>query len=359
LPELVASVGGIQRLGRDTLEAFRCALPGIPLRALVLNDTAAQLAAHLPRRTADGCAGSRLRFAIRAVAGVRRQRPRLALIFHRHLLPLAPLLRAASPSTSLALLLIGVEAWSPPGLLERLALRSVSLLLAISPQTASSFGPSGLGREVRPWPCSLPWDWRLDEARPPRLEPPLRLLSVARLASSDGYKGIDHTIEALARLPGGSARLDIAGDGDDRARLEALARELGVAERVRFHGRVSDPRLRELYAECDVFVLPSSGEGFGIVYLEAMSFARPCVAADAGGAPYVVREGVSGWLVPYARPDRLAERLREISRVPAVTRRVGLSARRLVETEFSFAAMTERARELFGAAGGKGCASST
>jgi glycosyltransferase involved in cell wall biosynthesis len=259
----------------------------------------------------------------------------------------------------MALLLIGVEAWSPPGVLERLALGRVPLLLSISPQTASRFEAAELGREVRPWPCSLPWDWALAEPHPPRLEAPLRLLSVARLASSDGYKGIDHTIEALARLPEASARLDVVGDGDDRPRLEALARSQGVAARVHFHGRVSDLRLRELYAGCDVFVLPSGGEGFGIVYLEAMSFARPCVAADAGGAPHVVREGVSGWLVPYARPDLLADRLRSLSADPGATRRVGLRARRMVEAEFSFAAMVERARALFEAAGGHACASST
>ena len=357
LPELVAGVGGIQRLGRDTLEAFRRGLPGRPLHALVLNDTPQQLAAgRVP--AVEGCSRGRLRFAIRALGQTRQRRPRLVLLFHRHLLPLAPLLRAASPHSSLALLLIGIEAWTPPGRLERWALRDVSLLLSLSPQTSRAFGVSAPGRE-RPWPCSLPADWPLPEIAPPRLAVPLRLLSVARLAASDGYKGVDHTIEAVAQLPGGRADLDVVGDGDDRPRLEALARARGVAERVRFHGRVTDRRLRELYAACDVFVLPSGGEGFGIVYLEAMSFARPCVAADAGGAPHVVREGVSGWLVPYARPDALAQRLRELQRDPAEARRVGLGARRLVEAEFSFPAMVERARRLFEEAGGGGCASST
>jgi glycosyltransferase involved in cell wall biosynthesis len=68
---------------------------------------------------------------------------------------------------------------------------------------------------------------------------------------------------------------------------------------------------------------------------------------------------VSGWLVPYARPDALAQRLRELQRDPAEARRVGLGARRLVEAEFSFPAMVERARRLFEEAGGGGCASST
>jgi len=359
LPELVAGTGGIQRLGRDTLEAFGQGLPGLPVRTLVLNDSPGQLAARGLGGRALGCSGRRLSFAIRALILARRHRPRLVLLFHRNLLPLAPLLRAATPATRLALLLIGVEAWSPPGPFERQALRALSLLLTITPQSARSFEAAGLGLEVRPWPCSLAWDWRMTEPDPPRLQAPLRLLSVARLAASDGYKGIDHTIEALAALPEGSARLDVVGEGDDRPRLEALARERGVAERVRFHGGVPDARLRELYVESDVFVLPSGGEGFGIVYLEAMSFARPCLAADAGGAPHVVRPGVSGWLVPYARPDLLADQLLALSRDPEGTRRVGLSARRLVEAEFTFGAMVERARSLFEATGGHGCASST
>lgn len=348
LPEL-DGVGGIQRLGRDTVEAFRRALPGRPLRAMVLNDPQARRDCT----DVEGFSRSRVRFTLRAVALARR-RPRLVLLFHRNLLPLAPLLRAASPSTSLALLLLGVEAYPPATALERLALRRVRHLLSISPQTAEAF-PAPPNCRSWLWPCSLPWDWTLPDVRPPRGRTPLALLSVARLATGDGYKGVDHTIEALARLP--AASLDVVGDGDDRPRLEALARACGVADRVRFHGFVPDERLRELYAGCDVFVLPSGGEGFGIVYLEAMSFGRPCVAAAAGGAPHVVREGVSGWLVPYGRPDALAERLRALSQDPDTVRRLGRGARGLVESEFSFPAMVERARELF-AVSGDACASS-
>jgi len=354
-PELYAGVGGIQRLGRDTLEAFRRGLEGVGHCALVLNDGPGVLPEPVPGLHLEGCSGGRLRFGLRALALARRRRPRLAFLFHRNLLPLAPLLRAASPGTTLALLLHGVEAWRPPGALERRALAGVALRLAVSPQTGRAFAGES---DVRPWPCSLPFDWPLPPPAAPQPRDPLRLLSVARLSRSDGYKGIDHTIEALARLPAGMARLEVAGDGDDRPRLEALARERGVAPQVRFHGCVSDPELRGLYAACDVFVLPSGGEGFGIVYLEAMAFSRPSIAADAGGAPHAVRDGISGWLVPYARPDRIAERLQALAGVPDELRRVGESARRLLEEEFSFPAMVERARALFATAGGA-CASST
>ncbi|HEX9641861.1 MAG TPA: glycosyltransferase family 4 protein, partial [Candidatus Krumholzibacteria bacterium] len=93
---------------------------------------------------------------------------------------------------------------------------------------------------------------------------------------------------------------------------------------------------------------PSRGEGFGIVYLEAMAYAKPVVAADAGGAPFVVRPGVSGALVPYAAPEHIASCVTEWMRDPGSARRLGQSARRLVEQTFSFRAFVTRAEDLLG-----------
>jgi phosphatidylinositol alpha-1,6-mannosyltransferase len=76
----------------------------------------------------------------------------------------------------------------------------------------------------------------------------------------------------------------VAGEGDDRPRLEALARECGVAGRVRFLGAVPRPALPALYRAADLFVLPSRGEGFGIVFLEAMACGTPALGLAEGGA---------------------------------------------------------------------------
>ncbi len=117
-------------------------------------------------------------------------------------------------------------------------------------------------------------------------------LAVSRLGKGDRYKGLDVTIRAFARLPAslGPVELMVVGDGEDRARLEALAAASGA--RVRFLGPVSDERLQELYGSCAFFVLPSSKEGFGLVYLEAMAAGRAVVAASATAVPEIVSDGV-------------------------------------------------------------------
>ena len=155
---------------------------------------------------------------------------------------------------------------------------------------------------------------------------------------------------ALLRKRGRLVSLNVVGDGPDVARLRKLAAAEGVSESVVFHGRMADEALRSLYSSCDLFVLPSGGEGFGIVYLEAMAYARPVIAADAGGAPSVVRPGQSGWLVPYGDPAALAESICARLDDPEGSRSVGLQGRRLVESEFSFGTFVDKVR-LLAAAG--------
>jgi len=349
LPEVRGARGGIQRFGWDLVQAVFRADPRRRVVALVLKDPApASDAGPHAHPEIRGYRGRRTAFAASAIGVAARQRPSHVILGHRHFLCLAPLLSVASRGATQALFLYGVEAAPRLRAMERLALRWVDALLAVSPQTAAAFQAAGTSRSVGVWPCSLPASWDVPEPVPSSFEPPHRLLSVARLLATDGYKGVDHTILALGLLPPGEAVLDVVGDGDDRPRLERLVAETGLADAVRFHGAVGDDELRSLYAACDVFVLPSGGEGFGIVYLEAMAFAKPVIAAREGGAPFAVRDGETGWLVPYGQPSELARRLRALFARPEQARRIGLAGRRQVEGRFSFEAMVERASGLLG-----------
>ena len=111
------------------------------------------------------------------------------------------------------------------------------------------------------------------------------ILTVARLDARERYKGVDQLIEAmpavLQTVP--AARLRIVGTGSDLPRLKELAARLGVADSVEFAGFVDDEHLRAAYRDCALFALTSSGEGFGIVFLEAMAHGKPCLGARAGG----------------------------------------------------------------------------
>lgn len=349
MTEAFASPGGIQRCNRAQVQAFKSCRPDEPLRALVLNDTeddVRQPEWHGLR--AEGCARRRARFAWRSVRSAWRQQPARILVGHRHFLPLLPLLALAAPGAPRWLLSYGLELERPFGTLERRLLRAVTRAFAISPYTAGRLEHAGYTGAVELWPCCLPFDYALPAAAPPQFAPPVRLLSVARLDAAERYKGVDHTIAALRRLrdAGIDVRLDVAGDGSDRARLERLTASAELAPHVCFHGHVSDAALAALYAGCDIFVLPSGGEGFGLVYLEAFAHAKPAVAADAGGAPFVVQREHGGTLVPYGSVEALAAAIAGLISHPERSRRAALAARARVEREFTFASLCRRTRDL-------------
>jgi glycosyltransferase involved in cell wall biosynthesis len=143
--------------------------------------------------------------------------------------------------------------------------------------------------------------------RPGRHEPSGRLLS-AGLMGENGAKGYDLLLRALALLDG-RAHLEIVGDGPRRGEYEALARELGVAERVRFAGLRPKAELAERMRSSDLFVLASRFENNPCVVLEAMASGLPVVATRVGGLPELVDEA-SGLLVE-PQPERLAARIAE------------------------------------------------
>lgn len=176
------------------------------------------------------------------------------------------------------------------------------------------------------------------------------LLTVARLVP---HKGVDTGIEALAALTGaaGDLRYAVAGDGPDRDRLAALARRLGVADRVRFLGPVPDPLLPSLHALAAVYLGLSREEGlgvegFGISLADAAASGRPVVAGSSGGTAEVVRDGETGWRVDPRSPAEAARALRALLDDPAGARAMGAAGRRLVETSLNWDRVARRLFEL-------------
>jgi phosphatidylinositol alpha-1,6-mannosyltransferase len=142
---------------------------------------------------------------------------------------------------------------------------------------------------------------------------PIRILTVARLEAWTRRKNVDGVMRALPLLPADvPVTYTIVGDGDDRARLEQLAAELNVADRVRFTGRISRAVLLDVYRESDLFVLaaqarPNDIEGFGIVYLEAAAMGVPALCSRAGGATDAVEDGVTGLVLDSSSPQAIAD----------------------------------------------------
>ena len=147
------------------------------------------------------------------------------------------------------------------------------------------------------------------------------------------YKGVEYALRALAlaRVRRPDIRLDIAGRGDDQPRLEALARELGLPDAVRFLGFVSEAEKVQLFRSSWANVFPSPKEGWGITNVEAAACGTPSLASDSPGLRDSVRHGETGYLVPHADPGALAERMLELASNPALVARLGRQARVFAE----------------------------
>lgn len=167
-------------------------------------------------------------------------------------------------------------------------------------------------------------------------------LFVGRMASN---KGLATLLEAWVLVPG--ATLLLAGDGHLLPVLRARARELGLEERVRFLGALSDEELREAYAACDVAVLPSEYEAFGIVLLEAMAAGKPVVATRVGGVPEVVEEGKTGLLVPPGDARALAQAVAELLNDGKRAGAMGLEGQRRVRERYTWLGIVERVERVY------------
>ncbi|HSM37290.1 MAG TPA: glycosyltransferase family 4 protein [Longimicrobiales bacterium] len=158
--------------------------------------------------------------------------------------------------------------------------------------------------------------------RGPRRDGPLRILTVTRLDLGTPRKNVDGVLRALSLLPPGTDVVyTVVGDGEERARLEALAAELGVAGITRFVGFVDREELADIYADSDLFILASRAsandvEGFGIVYLEASATGTPVICSRAGGAVDAVEEGANGVVIADSEPPTIADAIRAFAARP-------------------------------------------
>jgi len=235
----------------------------------------------------------------------------------------------------------GIEVWRPLSWERRRALDRATVRFAISRHTverALPFAPGLAGPPATPVvPLALEErqaEGAVDAGLLRRLGVGY-LLIVGRMASGERYKGHEQILEAMLELP--EARLVVVGEGDDRPRIAARAADLGLARRVTFTGFVSEATLLELYRRAAVFVMPSLGEGFGLVYLEAMRAGKPCVAARGSAAEEVVVHGETGLLVGSdgtAGGGELTAALRTLLDSPETARRMGEAGRRRWREDF-------------------------
>jgi phosphatidylinositol alpha-1,6-mannosyltransferase len=313
-PELFASEGGIPRMLRLYLRALceeAAATPDGRVSLAVLNDrefSPTLLARYTNDRLGKTSASGHNKrpFFLAALGlGVRSQR---IVCGHVRQLVIARVAKFFRPSLEYYLVAHGIEVWRPFNPLAHLALRGARRIFCVSDYTRCALMkncPGLRAEQLAVLPNALDPAFPI-VAAPPRPNAHV-IFTLTRLDATESYKGVDHLIAALPsirrELP--EVRLRIGGKGDDRPRLEALARAQGMADAIEFLGFVDESQVANEFKACDLFALPSGKEGFGLVFIEAMAHGKPCLGARAGGVPEVITDGC-GTLVDYGGGAGLA-----------------------------------------------------
>ncbi len=302
-----------------------------------------------------GCARGKGRFAATALRAARRH-AKLVLAGHPNLAPVTQTMRLAAPRMKTIICTHGIEVWEPLPAIRRRSLRRANLVLAPSQSTASYVAAQQGVKSDRIRVLSWALDPQFEAIQPvaSKQPPPADfptgrvILTVGRWLASERYKGMDTLITALPRLlprfP--EVQLAMVGEGDDREWLKNLADKNGVRSHVHFLSGLSYSQLASCYSACEIFALPSRAEGFGLVYLEAMACAKPVIGGAHGGAPEVIIDGVTGYLVPHGDAAQLSVSLDTLLSDPALAREMGARGCQRVQHEFRFAVFAKSLKKI-------------
>jgi phosphatidylinositol alpha-1,6-mannosyltransferase len=334
--------GGIPVVSRLIMDAARAA--AIPGTVVSLHDgAAADWRGAWPN--GYGAGGSALRFAIGAIARRRHAADDVVLVTHVGLAPVGRTVKTLT-GARLVVFLHGVEAWRSTRRLTSWGLRAADAFIANSRFTLTGF------REAHRALASIPGEVCYLPARTlaPRdtgqhqAPATLRVVTVGRLWGRGLEKGQRQLIDVWPRVvseyPG--AQLVIVGSGDGGAELERRAADRGVAGDVRVRGPVSDGELDALYRTSHVFAMPSRGEGFGLVFAEAMARGLPCIASRLDAGSEVVLHGQTGLHVDPDDEDELLVALGTLLGDAALRATMGAAGARRAADLFSLDAFERR-----------------
>jgi phosphatidyl-myo-inositol dimannoside synthase len=343
--------GGVQRVGRHicaTVASFSSE-QGERYQFLSLNDPIGTLDLKVGdiRFQLKGFGRRKINFVLSILAAARKTR--IAILGHPNLAAFGIVFKILRPPVRYSVVTYGTDIWFRQPLLTSYGFSSAHRITALTkftagkitelykiPQTKIVCLPPALDPDFSAFnpsstPSVLPY---------PRV--PI-LLTVARLAKSED-KGVDKVITALpailAEQP--ESRYIVVGQGDDLPRLQRLAMTTGVADHVLFEDRASDNEVRQYYAACDVYVMPSRLEGFGIAFIEAMALGKPVIGGRHGGTPDLVEEGVNGFLVDHSDVKTLARRIIELLRDKTLRLRMGEAGRNCVGENYTFEHFRQR-----------------
>ncbi len=304
--------GGIAQYNRDLLTAL--AGMGQQNRLIVLSRTGGSYSGDLPNNLVqEASIHNEIIYSFKSLWTLLTKGP-FDMIYCGHIFmtPLAVVLSLLF-RIPFWVCIYGIDAWQKPSRLVEWSIRIASLVVSISRHTRRKFlSWSDVDpHRVRVLPCTVdkkftPGPKPADLIKKYGLEGKKVLLIISRLSSDEKYKGHDKIIEIMPALIKKYPDLVyvITGEGGDRERLQKLAEKYGMSEKVIFTGKIADEILPDIYRMADVFVMPSTGEGFGVVFLEAVACGLQVIGGNQDGSTDALLDGEGGWIVD---PESLDE----------------------------------------------------
>lgn len=350
MPDAYRGFGGIAQYNRDLLDSLLSSDRVDLIVSLTrhLPDSDPGFAPPPPKLEQHFLPGNASRYVIAALRHGRRLHPDAILCGHINLLPLAALVKSLT-GASLILEAYGIEAWRRPRGVRSWGIDRVDLVIAISRFTREKLlaWTRIEPHRVKIVPNAVHLE-RYSQTEKPGylverygLAGKLVLLTLGRLPGDERYKGQDRIITLVPLLAAEFPNLVyvIAGDGTDRARLEALVDRMGLRPRVLFTGKIAEQEKTDHFNLADAFAMPSLSEGFGFVFLEAAACGVPVLGGSRDGSRDALVDGRLGVMVDPENADELFQGLAEILR----------RKKRIPESlaQFDYPRFKEQVRDLF------------
>lgn len=359
LTDLFDAIGGIQTFNRTLVKALDKLAEehDLSLKLLVLNDNLNSKISrgyfnNIQRIQYFPFGHCKSKFAISALH--HSVDASIIVVGHVNFSPLATGVHILCSRCRIILVIYDVDPQKKLSILQQVGIKQVNHIISISAATRDKaveyYKLNDMKFDILP--CTLQPSFGKGistKSRKELLLPPGRMiLTVTRLNPLHCYKSIDQVIKAMPQVlkEVSDAFYVIVGDGEDLRRLKQLSRDEGVSERIIFTGLVSNDLLPSYYQSCDLFVLPSLNEGFGIVFLEAMYYSKPCVGARAGGIPEVIIDGETGFLTEPGDIKDLTQAILKLLNDENLSYRFGDSGKKRLEREFSYESFCKRLEKI-------------
>lgn len=306
-----AGFGGVAQYNRDVLDSLN-SYGGInEIRSFTRLPR--QIDVGFPEKLEESCVPNKISYLATVLMEVIRWRPDVILCGHMNLLPAAAVVGMLG-RFPIILEIYGIDAWQKKGRAANLFMKRVNHVISISRYTKQRFLSWSLMDEAKVdvVPNAIHLNRYVMKDKPSyliqrySLENKRVLLTLGRLSAQERYKGHDRIISLMPKLIERYPDLIyvIAGEGDDCARLETLCEELKVEEFVKFVGRVAEDEILDHYNVADAFAMPSTGEGFGFVFLEAAACGLPVLGGGVDGSADALLDGELGIMV---NPENIIE----------------------------------------------------